>query len=153
MSFPLGGTYHVPHGESNYALFGKILELYNEYEPNGELGKFKEIVARCLGCTKDDALRTLNVTLEKVLPLKPLHELYVYLLELPPPRIGRGKSAASDHQLLPSVEHRTERARIPRVLLISVSVSPEQGGGPPRSPPCFFLEGMFAAHRQTLVKV
>ena len=38
------------------------------------LGKFKEIVARCLGCTKDDALRTLNVTLEKVLHLKPLHE-------------------------------------------------------------------------------
>ena len=74
MSFPLGGTYHVPHGESNYALFGKILEMYDEYEPAGELGKFKEIVARCLGCSKDDALRTLNVTLEKVLPLKPLHE-------------------------------------------------------------------------------
>ena len=74
MSFPLGGTYHVPHGESNYALFGKILEMYDEYEPAGELGKFKEIVARCLGCTKEDALRTLNVTLEKVLHLKPLHE-------------------------------------------------------------------------------
>lgn len=55
MSFPLGGTYHVPHGESNYALFGKILEMYDEYEPAGELGKFKEIVARCLGCTKEDA--------------------------------------------------------------------------------------------------
>lgn len=74
MSFPLGGTYHVPHGESNYALFGKILEIYNEVKPDGELGKFKEIVARCLGCSKDDALRTLNVTLEKVLALKPLHE-------------------------------------------------------------------------------
>lgn len=74
MSFPLGGTYHVPHGESNYALFSKILEIYNEYQPDGELGKFKEIVARCLGCSKADALRTLNVTLEKVLPLKPLHE-------------------------------------------------------------------------------
>ena len=74
LSYPLGGTYHVPHGESNYALFGKILEMYDEYEPAGELGKFKEIVARCLGCTKEDALRTLNVTLEKVLHLKPLHE-------------------------------------------------------------------------------
>lgn len=74
MSFPLGGTYHVPHGESNYALFGKILEIYDEYQPEGELGRFKEIVARCLGCTKDDALRTLNVTLEKVLELKPLRE-------------------------------------------------------------------------------
>lgn len=74
MSFPLGGTYHVPHGESNYALFGKILEIYNEHNPAGELGRFKEIVARCLGCSKDDALRTLNVTLEKVLALKPLRE-------------------------------------------------------------------------------
>ena len=74
MSFPLGGTYHVPHGESNYALFGKILEIYDEKDPDGELGKYKELVARCLGCSKDDALRTLNVTLEKVLPLKPLHE-------------------------------------------------------------------------------
>lgn len=74
MSFPLGGTYHVPHGESNYALFGKILEVYDEYNPAGELGRFKEIVARCLGCSKDDALRTLNVTLEKVLALKPLRE-------------------------------------------------------------------------------
>ena len=74
MSFPLGGTYHVPHGESNYALFSKILEIYDEYQPAGELARFKEIVARCLGCAKEDALRTLNLTLEKVLPLKPLHE-------------------------------------------------------------------------------
>ena len=74
MSFPLGGTYHVPHGESNYALFSKILEMYDEYDPAGELGRYKELVARCLGCSKDDALRTLDVTLQKVLPLKPLHE-------------------------------------------------------------------------------
>ena len=26
MPFPLGGTYHVPHGEANYLLFGKVLE-------------------------------------------------------------------------------------------------------------------------------
>jgi len=34
MSFPLGGTYNVPHGEANYALFGKVLEKYNEINPN-----------------------------------------------------------------------------------------------------------------------
>ena len=74
LSYQLGGKYHVAHGESNYALFSKILEMYDEYDPAGELGRYKELVARCLGCSKDDALRTLDVTLQKVLPLKPLHE-------------------------------------------------------------------------------
>ncbi len=74
MSFPLGGTYHVPHGESNYALFGKILEIYDEKDPNGELIRFKELVARITGCKVEDAIPHLNELLEKVLPLKPLHE-------------------------------------------------------------------------------
>ncbi len=74
MSFPLGGTYHVPHGESNYALFGKILEIYDEMNPNGEIMKFKELVARITGCKVENAIPYLNELLEKVLPLKPLHE-------------------------------------------------------------------------------
>lgn len=30
LSYPLGGTYHVPHGESNYALFTGVLYKYME---------------------------------------------------------------------------------------------------------------------------
>jgi 4-hydroxybutyrate dehydrogenase len=74
MSFPLGGTYHVPHGESNYALFGKILEIYDEINPDGELANFKALVGRILGCDAKDAISALNALLEKVLPLKPLKE-------------------------------------------------------------------------------
>ena len=74
MSFPLGGTYHVPHGESNYALFGKILEVYDEYDPDGELMRFKELVSRITGCSPENAIAVLNDMLEKVYPLKPLHE-------------------------------------------------------------------------------
>jgi 4-hydroxybutyrate dehydrogenase len=74
MSFPLGGTYHVPHGESNYALFGKILEIYDEMNPTGEIMRFKELVARITGCEVANAIPYLNELLEKVLPLKPLHE-------------------------------------------------------------------------------
>lgn len=74
MSFPLSATYHVPHGEANYALFGKILEIYDEYNPTGELSKFKDYIARELECSKEDAISTLNTVLEKVLPAKPLHE-------------------------------------------------------------------------------
>ena len=74
MSFPLGGTYHVPHGESNYALFGKILQIYDEKDPNGEIMKFKEKVAHYLDCEVNEAIPKLRELLEKVLPLKPLRE-------------------------------------------------------------------------------
>lgn len=74
MSFPLGGTYHVPHGESNYALFGKILEIYDEMNPTGEILRFKEMIARITGCEVENAIPYLNELLEKVLHLKPLRE-------------------------------------------------------------------------------
>lgn len=74
MSFPLGGTYHVPHGESNYALFGKVLEKYDAIKPDGKIRDFKKLIARILGCTEDNALETLAALEEKILHLKPLHE-------------------------------------------------------------------------------
>ncbi len=74
MSFPLGGTYHVAHGESNYLLFGKILEIYDEKDPDGEIVKFKEMVADITGCEVKDAIPYLNDLLEKVYPLKKLRE-------------------------------------------------------------------------------
>lgn len=74
MSFPLGGTYHVPHGESNYALFGKILEIYDEVNPTGELARFKDLIARILGCSAETALDELAALEEKILHLKPLRE-------------------------------------------------------------------------------
>ena len=74
MSFPLGGTYHVPHGESNYALFGKVLEKYDAIMPDGKIAEFKKTIARILGGTEDDAIENLNTLLETILHLKPLRE-------------------------------------------------------------------------------
>lgn len=74
MSFPLGGTYHVPHGESNYALFGKVLEKYDAIDPNGKIAEFKKTIARILGGNEEDAITNLNAILETILHLKPLHE-------------------------------------------------------------------------------
>ena len=74
MSFPLGGTYHVPHGESNYALFGKVLEKYDTIMPDGKIAEFKKTIARILGGTEDDAIENLNALLETILHLKPLRE-------------------------------------------------------------------------------
>ncbi len=74
MSFPLGGTYHVPHGESNYALFGKVLEKYDAIDPNGKIMEFKQTIARILGGTPEEAINGLNKLLETILHLKPLKE-------------------------------------------------------------------------------
>lgn len=74
MSFPLGGTYHVPHGESNYALFGKVLEKYDAINPNGKIMEFKQTIARILGGTPEAAIGNLNEMLETILHLKPLKE-------------------------------------------------------------------------------
>lgn len=35
LSYPLGGNYHVPHGEANYQFFTAIFKLYNDKNPNG----------------------------------------------------------------------------------------------------------------------
>ena len=74
MSFPLGGTYNVPHGEANYALFGKVLEKYNEINPNGKIKKLKSLISRILGGSEDKALETLAAIEEKILHLKPINE-------------------------------------------------------------------------------
>lgn len=74
MSFPLGGTYHVPHGEANYLLFGKVLEKYDAINPNGKLLDFKKTIAGILGGKEEDAIGNLNALLEKILPLHPLRD-------------------------------------------------------------------------------
>ena len=74
MSFPLGGTYHVPHGESNYMLFGAIMSYYDAKNPNGEILKFKEMVARILGCSVENAIPEMNALLQRILPLRPLRD-------------------------------------------------------------------------------
>ncbi len=74
MSFPLGGTYHVPHGEANYALFGKVLEKYNGINPEGKMAELKNTIARILGGESSEALKTLAILEEKILHLKPLRE-------------------------------------------------------------------------------
>ena len=74
MSFPLGGTYHVPHGEANYALFGKVLEKYDRIKPDGKIAEFKKTISRILGGSEDEAIGKLAALEEQILHLKPLRE-------------------------------------------------------------------------------
>lgn len=44
LSYPLGGNYHVPHGEANYQFFTSIFKLYNKKNPNGVIRKLNSFL-------------------------------------------------------------------------------------------------------------
>lgn len=75
MSYPLGGQYHVPHGESNYALFTGVLKMYKKKAPaGGKLEKINRFIAEILDCDLDSVYDELENLLNKILQKKPLRE-------------------------------------------------------------------------------
>lgn len=74
MSYPLGGVYHVPHGEANYQFFIEVFKYYENKKPEGKIQNLKEIIASVMGCSKKDAFDELGNMLNNLLMLKPLKE-------------------------------------------------------------------------------
>lgn len=75
MSYSLGGNYHVPHGESNYALFDGVLRMYDKRNPTGKIACLKELISRDMGLADgSDAIKEMNGVLNKIAPLKRLKE-------------------------------------------------------------------------------
>lgn len=73
LSYPLGAIYHVPHGESNYAMFTGVLKNYMELRPEGELLKLNRFIADLIGCPISDVYDETEKLLNVLLPKKPLH--------------------------------------------------------------------------------
>lgn len=82
MSYPLGGTYHVPHGESNYAMFTGVLKNYMEIKQDGEIAVMNTYLAGLLGCDATQVYDKLEELLNQILPKKALHEYGVRQEEL-----------------------------------------------------------------------
>ncbi len=74
LSYPLGGKYHVPHGESNYAVFTGVMKNYIEIKDDGEISVMMDFLSSLLGCPKGGAWETLETLLDKILAKKPLRE-------------------------------------------------------------------------------
>lgn len=72
LSYPLGGTYHVPHGESNYAVFVAVLRAYREAGGNERLAEFEAFLSSLFGCAEAEVFDRLEELLASVLPLKRL---------------------------------------------------------------------------------
>lgn len=82
LSYPLGGAYHVPHGESNYAVFTGVLKNYMEIKQDGEIAKLNVYLAGLLGCETEIVYEKLEELLNQILQKKALHEYGVKKEEL-----------------------------------------------------------------------
>jgi len=81
-SYPLGGTYHVAHGESNYAMFTGVLKNYMEIRQDGEIAVMNQFLGSLLGCDNDVVYDKLDELLETILPKKALRQYGVKQEEL-----------------------------------------------------------------------
>ena len=82
MSYPLGANYHVPHGESNYAMFTGVMKQYMTIKSDGEIARLNAFIAAILGCDADRVYDELENLLNVILPKKALHEYGVKEEEL-----------------------------------------------------------------------
>lgn len=74
MSYPLGGNYHVPHGEANYQFLVAVFDAYTYKNPNGAIKELNEYIACELGVVLDDVYPTLAKILSTLVDKKPLRE-------------------------------------------------------------------------------
>ncbi len=76
MSFPLGGMFKVPHGESNYALFTTVMKWYYKQKPDGVIREVNHELAGLLGCRTEgeEVYDELEKALARLIRRKPLRE-------------------------------------------------------------------------------
>lgn len=74
LSYPLGGTYHVTHGEANYVMFTEIMKTYNKKSPTGKIQEINIAISNILECDIDSVYTELTQVLDKLLERKPLRE-------------------------------------------------------------------------------
>lgn len=74
MSYPLGGSYHIPHGEANQLMFAGVFKKYKEKQPVGRINALEEVFAKALGVAPENALEELYALMEVVLQRKDLKE-------------------------------------------------------------------------------
>ncbi|MBR3398120.1 MAG: 4-hydroxybutyrate dehydrogenase [Lachnospiraceae bacterium] len=74
MAYPLGGVYHVAHGESNYCMLIGVFNKYMEKDPNGKIADLNKCLAGILGCDIAVVYEELEKLLNTILQCKKLHE-------------------------------------------------------------------------------
>ena len=74
MAYPLGGVYHIPHGESNYCCLLGVFNKYMEKNPDGAIAELNKFMADILGCEVANVYAALEELLNTILQCKKLSE-------------------------------------------------------------------------------
>lgn len=73
LSYPLGAVFHIPHGESNYAVFQGVFSKYMKLEPYGKIKELNEFLSGILSCSVEEVYQKMEQLFEAILPRKPLN--------------------------------------------------------------------------------
>ena len=74
LAYPLGAAYHVPHGESNYAVFTGVMNMYMSIRSDGGIAELNQFMAEILGCDVTNIYGAMEGLLNCLLPKKALKE-------------------------------------------------------------------------------
>ncbi len=74
LSYPLGGGYHIPHGEANQLVFAATFRKYKEKKPIGKLNDIENIFSEILNVPADEALEAAFAMFDRIQPRKPLKD-------------------------------------------------------------------------------
>ena len=83
LSYPLGGTYHIPHGEANQLMFESVYNKYYEKDPYGRIQDFFEVLSGIFGVENEEVLKALFTLTNQILERKPLNSYGVKKEDLP----------------------------------------------------------------------
>lgn len=67
LSYPLGGTYHVAHGEANYQFFTAVFKRYQAKQPEGCIAGLNALLAGLLHTDTDSVYDRLDLLFGKLL--------------------------------------------------------------------------------------
>lgn len=67
LSYPLGGKYHVAHGEANYQFFTAVFKYYFDKKADGPIIELATAISKILDCRKDHVFETLESLIEKLI--------------------------------------------------------------------------------------
>lgn len=73
LSYPLGGKYHVPHGEANYQFFTEVFKLYTKKNPDGAIKEINDRMANLLDSKPEEVYEAIEDLLNKLLSKNKLH--------------------------------------------------------------------------------
>lgn len=74
LSYPLGGKYHVPHGEANYQFFIEVFKFYMDKNPCGKIEKLNLILSEILNVDSKCVYEELEKLLSNLIQRKKLSE-------------------------------------------------------------------------------